>query len=70
MEKKRRVRSCRAGTATRSAVAFEKATQNNRRVCANKVRDKSKFVTNNLLTISVINGKMYLYNAKFGLLYY
>ena len=42
-KEKGRLRSRRAGAATRRAVAFEKATQNNRRVRANKLRDKSKF---------------------------
>ena len=32
------------GSATRRAVAFEKATQNNRWVCANMVRAKSQFI--------------------------
>ena len=32
---------------SRWASAFEKAEQNNRRVCANKVRDKSKFEAHN-----------------------
>ncbi|MBQ9978992.1 MAG: hypothetical protein IJP20_04295, partial [Clostridia bacterium] len=31
------------GSATRRATAFEKAVQNNLLVCANSVRDKSKF---------------------------
>ena len=42
--------ACATGVATRKAVAFEKATQNTRLVCANIVRNKSK------IEIILLNG--------------
>ena len=50
-----------AGAATRRAVAFEKATQNNRRVRANKVLDKSKF------TIQLYTNRAYLSTFGFSI---
>ena len=53
-QKKCRI-ACAAGVATRKAVAFEKATQNNRLVCMNIARDKPNLSKKPPLKLEVVS---------------